>query len=66
MSEFAHVQHGCLPSGTETSLGTIEEVSLSSYRIAGRWYHFTKLHGPYKTAEPLWEPMRYKLTEEQQ
>lgn len=63
MAEFAHIQHGCLPSGTETAYGVIDQVSASAYLIGGTWYHYTKLHGPWKPVQPLWDTMRYKLAE---
>jgi hypothetical protein len=50
---FPHVPHGCLPSGTVTPLGTIEQTSCTAYLIAGRWVPFTRLHGPRAAVTPL-------------
>jgi hypothetical protein len=53
MTYYTNTQHGCLPSGTVTDLGTIEQVSLTCYLIEGAWHPFTAIHGPYKPAESL-------------
>lgn len=53
MSDFTSIQHGCLPSGTVTSLGTIEQVSFTAYLIGGQWVPFTRIHGPHKPVMPL-------------
>ena len=51
---FTSVQHGTLPTGTETDLGTITAVSLTAYQINGaRWVPFTKIHGDYQPVERL-------------
>jgi len=50
---FSHIPHGHLTVGTATELGTIEAVSLTAYRIGGRWVAYTAIHGPYRAAEPL-------------
>lgn len=47
--------HGLLPTGTSTSLGTIEAVSLTAYRIAGTWVPFSRVDGPYEWVAPLVE-----------
>ena len=52
-ANFSHIQHGCLSVGTTTDLGTIEAVSLTAYKIAGRWVAFHKVHGSYKAEQPL-------------
>lgn len=52
---FSHVQHGTLSSGTVTELGTIEQVSLTAYLIAGEWVPFTRIHGAYRPAVQLVE-----------
>ena len=52
--EFNTIQHGTLPTGTETELGTITAVSLTAYQIDGsRWVPFTKIHGDYQSVERL-------------
>ncbi len=53
MSTFSNVQHGCLPEGTVTPLGAIDAVSLTAYRIGGRWVAFSTINGAYAPAEPL-------------
>jgi hypothetical protein len=50
---FSHIPHGHLTEGTATDLGTIEAVSLTAYRIGGRWVAFQAIHGPYRPATPL-------------
>ena len=52
-ANFFHIQHGCLPTGTVTNLGTIEAVSLTAYKIDGRWVAFTKVHGERRAESPL-------------
>jgi len=54
--DFATVPHGCLPTGTTTTLGTIERVSMTAYLINGAWVPFAKVHGAYKPAKPLAAP----------
>lgn len=51
--DFTTSPHGSLTVGTATELGKIEQVSLTAYRIAGRWIPFTGIHGPYRAATPL-------------
>jgi hypothetical protein len=45
--------HGTLGVGDTTTYGTIQQVSLTAYLIAGTWYPFTKIHGSYTPVEPL-------------
>lgn len=52
-AEFAHIQAGCLPSGTVTSLGIIEQVSVTAYLIDGRWVPYRTLHGRPEPVMPL-------------
>lgn len=54
MPEFPHIQHGTLPSGTVTELGTITAVSCTAYEIAGEWHPFVRLHGPRR---PILQPL---------
>jgi hypothetical protein len=51
--DFSTTPHGCLPEGTKTLLGVIEQVSLTAYLIEGRWVAFEKVHGQRPVAEPL-------------
>lgn len=53
MTEFRNVQPGLLEEGTETTLGTIDAVSLTAYRIGGEWVPFYRIHGRPAPAEPL-------------
>ena len=39
--------------GTVTELGTVEQVSLTAYLIAGRWVPFHKVDGKPAAASPL-------------
>lgn len=53
-AEFAHVQAGCLPSGTVTSLGTITRTSDTGYEIDDEhWISFRVLHGRPAPVMPL-------------
>ena len=45
--------HGTLGVGDTTTYGTIQQVSLTAYFIAGTWYPFVKIHGSYTPVEPL-------------
>jgi len=51
--DFTQTPHGSLTVGTATELGEIEQVSLTAYRIGGRWIPFTGIHGPYRAVQPL-------------
>lgn len=51
--EPTNTNHGLLPVGTETRLGRIEAVSLTAYRIGGRWVAFEVIHGQRPAATPL-------------
>lgn len=51
--QFSNIQAGCLATGTQTVLGTIEAVSLTAYRIAGTWVPFQKIHGRPAMESPL-------------
>ncbi len=53
------VPHGCLTVGDTTHLGMIEQVSLTAYLIAGRWYGYDKVHGPYRRATALAIPQEW-------
>lgn len=50
---FANIQGGLLPTGTVTPLGTIEQVSLTAYKIDGHWVSFQAVHGKPEMVEPL-------------
>jgi hypothetical protein len=50
---FSHIPHGHLTVGTATELGEIEQVSLTAYRIGGRWIPVPGIHGPYRPVTPL-------------
>jgi hypothetical protein len=50
--DFTTIPAGCLTTGTATPLGTIEQVSVTAYRIAGTWVPFARIHGT-RRAEAL-------------
>lgn len=51
--EFPHVLAGLLRTGTVTSRGVIDAVSLTAYKIGGEWVPFQVLHGRPAPVMPL-------------
>jgi hypothetical protein len=49
------IPHGCLTVGDVVDAGTIEQVSMTAYRIGGRWVPFAKVHGAHAPAAILVE-----------
>lgn len=42
-----------LAIGTETALGTIQDVTPTAYLIDDEWVGFYRVHGPHNMVEPL-------------
>ena len=57
--EYPDVPVGCLREGTQTPLGVIEAVSVTAYRIEGKWVPHARIHGEPKRAEALAIPQEW-------
>ena len=57
--DFTTIPAGCATVGDITTFGTIEQVSLTAYLIAGRWVPFGKVHGQPNRAEALAIPQEW-------
>jgi hypothetical protein len=53
-SQFAHIQAGCLPTGTVTEFGVITRTSYTAYEMDnGEWVAFRRIHGTPAPVMPL-------------
>lgn len=51
--DFTTTTRGCIPWGTTTPYGVVEDTSYTAYLIGGQWVSFDKLHGKPPAATPL-------------
>jgi hypothetical protein len=50
---FTSTPHGLLPAGTITPYGVITGRTATSYQIGSKFVPFAKIHGSYRTEQPL-------------
>jgi hypothetical protein len=48
-----HTTTGLLPTGEVTTIGAIEQTSLTAYLIGGEWVPFERVHGRRPAVVPL-------------